>query len=201
MPPNFIKNYLDKIKNINIALSVLFFISIIAGYILAENNPEKIEKIFIENLKDMLEPALKLPSLKLFEFIFLKNLATAIIAVLSGIIFGIIPILIIFINGLILGIVSFIFLREFGAIALLSGLAPHGIFEIPALIFSAASGVWLWRSIYRRIIYEEKTLASEFKLIIKFFIFAIIPLLFFAALIESFATPAILSTVKSFFNH
>lgn len=194
-----IKHFLNKIKTINITLAVLFFISIIAGYALAESNSEKIEKIFIENLKDMVAPALKLPPLKLFEFIFLKNLVTAIIAVLSGLIFGFVPILVIIINGLILGIVSLVFLREFGAIVLLAGLAPHGIFEIPALIFSAASGIWLWQSIFRRIIYKEKTLTNEFKSIVNFLIIVIIPMLFIAALIESFITPHILNFAKSLF--
>lgn len=175
-------------------MSVLFIVSIFLGYFLAGSYPEKMEETIVKDFKDMIEPARGLTPLRLFEFIFLKNLIAAVACILSGIILGFIPVTAIFANGLILGIVSFIFLREFSAVALLSGLAPHGIIEIPALIFSAASGVWLWRSIWRRLVYGEKKVIAEFVSIAKFFIFVIAPMLFAAAMIEVFITPQILSS-------
>lgn len=192
---DFVKNYLFKIKNLSIILVVFFIISIFLGYELAHLYPVQIKEIIYKNLQDMLEPAKNYSSFKLFSFIFFKNLIVALVCVLLGIIFGIIPVLIILINGLILGIVSFIILEQFNAFVLMAGILPHGIFEIPALIFSAASGVWLWRSVWKRLLYDQGELKKEFLSIIKFFILVIMPMLAIAALIETFITPYILDTV------
>lgn len=186
---NLIRDYLAKTRKTDIFLALLFFLSAIFGYVLTENSPDEIQKFFIEKLNDMFEPALNLPPLKLFEFIFLKNFAAAAAAILTGVIFGVIPIFLIAMNGFILGIVSFIILKQFDIFVLMAGILPHGIIEIPAIIFSATGGLRIWRSFYRRILYDEKNINNEFLSVLKFFILIIIPMLIIAALIETFITP------------
>lgn len=196
---DFVKNYLVKIKNVSIFLAVFFIISVFLGYALAHNYPEQTKKIIYDSLKSVIEPAKDYTSFRLFEFIFFKNAVVALVSVLLGIIFGIIPILIIFINGLTLGVVGYIALGQFNIAVFLAGILPHGIIEIPALIFSAASGIRLWRSIWRRLFYDEKTLTKEFLSVLKFFMFVILPMLAIAAMIEAFVTPYILDLAINLF--
>lgn len=191
----FTKSYLIKIKNISIILGIFFIISIFLGYALAHAYPDEMNKLVYQSLKDMIEPAKDYSSFRLFGFIFFKNLAVAISGILLGIIFGIIPVLIIIINGLTLGIVAYIILGQFSLSVFLSGILPHGIIEIPAIIFSTASGVWLWRSFYRYVRHDENIIKAELVSITKFFIFIIVPMLILAALIETFVTPYILNLI------
>jgi stage II sporulation protein M len=195
---DFIKTYLFKIKGLSFFLSVIFIISIILGYYIANKYPDKTEEIIYKSLKDVIEPAKDYSSFQLLSFIFFKNLAVAMIAVLSGIIFGFVPVLIIFVNGLVLGVVSYIFIEQFNIAVLLSGLLPHGIIEIPAIILSTASGLLIWRSFYRYVLYDENNLKNDFISAIKFFLLIITPMLIIAALIETFITPHILDLVISY---
>lgn len=196
---SFIKNYLAKIKNLTVLLSIFFMVSVFMGYALAHSQPGETEELLIKNLESMIEPAKTYAPLRLFEFIFLKNLLAALVSVFSGIILGFIPVLAIFTNGVVLGAVSYIFLGQNNMFVLLAGILPHGIIEIPALILSAASGVWLWQAIYRRIFYGEKKLGEEFSAIVRFFFLAILPMLFLAAIAETFITPIILNSAKMLF--
>lgn len=192
---DFAKTYLIKIKNISIFFAAFFIISIFLGYILAHAYPDKTKEIIYESLKNIIEPTKDYSSFQLFGFIFFKNATIALIGIFLGIIFGIVPVLIIIFNGLVLGIIAYIFLEQFNMLVLLAGILPHGIIEIPALIFSAANGIWLWRTFYRYVRYDENNLKKEFTLIFKFFVLIIIPMLVLAALIETFITPHILNSI------
>lgn len=189
---NFAESYLNKIKKLSIILSVFFIASIFLGYILAHDHPIETKKIIFESLKNMLEPAKDLTSFRLLSFIFFKNLFVTLTGLALGIFFGVIPILTVFINGLTLGVVGYIFLKKYNFLILTAGILPHGIIEIPAFILSTASGLWLWRSLYRYIRYDENKIKEEFVSMIKFFILIIIPMLFIAAVIEAFITSRIL---------
>jgi len=196
----FIATYLAKIKNLSFLLVIFFFFSIFLGYGLAHGYPRQTETTIYNGLKDMIEPAKTYSPIQLFALIFFKNSIVAIISVLSGIIFGIIPILIIFTNGLILGIISYVILGQYNILILSAGILPHGIIEIPALILSAASGIRLWQSLYHRILYDKGELGNEFLSIIAFFTLIIMPMLAIAALIETFITPHILDSAIILFN-
>lgn len=198
MTKDFAKTYLLKIKKISIILALFFIASFFLGYFLAYSYPEKTKEIIYQGLKEMIEPAKDYSSFQLFEFIFIKNITAVIISILLGIIFGIVPILIIIINGITLGVVSYIMLEQFNIFVLLAGILPHGIIEIPALIFSAASGVWLWRSFYRYVRYDENIMAKELISVFQFLLFIIMPMLALAALIETFFTPRILDLIMPF---
>lgn len=189
---DFIKTYLNKTKALSIIVIVFFITSFFAGYFLAHTYPEKTKELIYDSLKNVLEPAKAYSSFQLFAYIFFKNLTVAILTIFLGIIFGVIPVLIIMINGLILGVVSFIILEQFDMLVLLSGIIPHGIIEIPAFILSTASGLLLWRSIWQRLLYDKGELDKEFISIISFFVLVITPMIAIAALIETFITPHIL---------
>lgn len=195
MIKDFIKSYLSKIKTYTIFVFVIFLISIFLGYALAHAYPEKTKEIVYENLKNLIEPAKNYSPFQMFGFIFFQNLTVALISIFLGIIFGFIPVLITIINGLSLGVVSSIFQEQFNLYFFMAGILPHGIIEIPAFIFSAASGLWLWRSIWQRLLYDKGNLKEEFFSIIVFFVLVIAPMLIVAAMIETFITPRILNLI------
>ncbi|MCR4284623.1 MAG: stage II sporulation protein M [archaeon] len=111
--------------------------------------------------------------------IFFNNLQASFFAIIFGIGFGIIPLIIAVTNGYLLGFVS----REASNIEgplILWRILPHGIFELPAVMFSIGIGLRLGVSLFSK---ERKT-KKEFKEAIRFFIFVIIPLLLIASIIE-----------------
>jgi len=81
--------------------------------------------------------------------IFQQNAIATLAALFGGLIFGITSVLIVFVNGFLIGyvIISIFFFSE-GNLAerflvLAMGLIPHGILELPAFIIAAAMGLRL----------------------------------------------------------
>ena len=75
-------------------------------------------------------------------FIFLNNIQSAFLGFILGIIFGIIPLTILIVNGYILGFVMNKSVAVEG-ILIIWRLVPHGIFEIPAILISTSLGIKL----------------------------------------------------------
>lgn len=117
---------------------VLFLITIIIGFVFPVFFVDYIIKV-IEQLALQTE---KMNFIQLFIFIFSNNLKTAFIGVFSGILVGIIPLVILLFNGYVLGFVGNKVVASSGFLVLWR-LLPHGVFEIPALILSLGLGLRL----------------------------------------------------------
>ncbi len=79
------------------------------------------------------------------------------------------------------------------------GLLPHGLFELPAVFLSMAMGLYLCRTVSRRIIGRagaEKIL-PVLNGIAKAFVLVVIPLLVIAAAVECFVTPRLLANMMN----
>jgi len=111
--------------------------------------------------------------------IFLNNLRASLLAMIFGILVGIVPLAITVVNGYLLGFVSRGVVEEEG-VFILWKLLPHGIFELPAVLFSVGLGLKIGASLFSR---KRKT-KEEFKESLRFFIFVVLPLLLIAAVIE-----------------
>lgn len=75
-------------------------------------------------------------------FIFSNNITASFTALISGIVFGILPIFNIVFNGVVLGYVISLAHSADATIAdIILNLAPHGIFELPAICFSVGLGM------------------------------------------------------------
>ena len=135
------------------------------------------------------------PGWPLVFAIFWQNLQVAAFCLFGGLIFGVLPIGIVVMNGFILGYVVTIFFRLlpvnfYFKIALVSlTLLPHGIFELPAIFISAALGIKLGLN------WMSRGAAGQRKKIFKQDLFdaiKILPLiilvLFLAAVIEVFVS-------------
>ncbi len=131
-------------------------------------------------------------------YLLLNNLVASLMVMLLGVILGIPPLLGLFSNGALLGSVMTALAGEGVSVFpfILLGIVPHGIFELPAFIISAAFGlkvgyhlifplpgkkrgeslVTIWREYW-----------SVFPLILK--------LLIFAAILEVLVTPHLLNLI------
>ncbi len=87
----------------------------------------------------------------LYLFILLNNLVATLLVMFLGLLLGIVPVLSVIANGFILGVLyrQVSGLVGYGKAAL--QVVPHGILEIPALLFAASYGLWLGMSVLRRL--------------------------------------------------
>lgn len=114
-------------------------------------------------------------------FIFLKNAVASLIAVWSGALLGIIPVLVAAQNGVLLGVV-FAWKKSF--IDILLNILPHGVFELPAFFMACGLGMWRGTWIFRR--NRAETYKERARKGYRVYFRLIIPLLLIAAMIEGF---------------
>ncbi len=123
-----------------------FLLAAFVGGIVFFIKPEILQTIlgsFAERFGD--DPAL---DFNLVIQIFIQNLTASAIALFGGLILGLGPFFVVVVNGFLLGFVI-MSIFALGAnllsslIIILGGLTLHGIFEIPAFLFSAVLGLRL----------------------------------------------------------
>ena len=185
---NHLTGLLSSASKSTLWMTVLFTGSLIIGYAAGYLNPDLFEYLL---------GSLVLPESDAFGImlhIFFNNTRIAFILVFMGFILGVLPVTIIFINGYIVGVVSEHILRNENMLFLLTGLAPHGIVEIPMILLSAgvgySSGVLAANALFGR-----KTLADFKQHFIGatwIFFLLVVPLLFIAAVIEVYVTAPLL---------
>ncbi|MBE0517209.1 MAG: stage II sporulation protein M [Methanophagales archaeon] len=178
-----LREYLYSLRFYLLFVSLLFIGSIVLGYrgFMSELFIESFEKIqqLSEGIKDFTE---FYPSwvifVAFFIVIFLNNAFTCFLNIITGPLIGIFPLFSAALNGGLLGW----FAQEEGLIVFLA-IVPHGMFELPAYLLSAAIGLRLAREVLKR--KGERQLKKELKKGFKVYLILIVPLLIIAALIES----------------
>ncbi|NQE06098.1 hypothetical protein C5S32_09535 [ANME-1 cluster archaeon GoMg1] len=178
-----VREYLYSIRFYVLLVSVVFVGAIIIGYIgfLSEifNVPLEWIQQLSENLKESTQVyPTWIIFLAFFAVLFLNNSFTCFLDIILGPLIGIFPLFSAFINGGLLGW----FAKEQGLVIFLA-IVPHGMFEIPAFLLSAAIGLRLGREVLKR--KGDRDLKKELRNGLRVFLILILPLLLIAALIES----------------
>lgn len=126
-----------------------------------------------------------------------NNLRVGGLCILLGLVpFLFIPVIILLVNALVLSFVAAFSLNtEIGIGFFLLGIIPHGIFEIPAIVLGATTGLTICRYLTglilgRRTGAEMKDALSG---AVHVFVFLITPLFILAAVIETYFTPLLIS--------
>ena len=153
-------------------VSILFFCSLLLGIMFSSLTLTYLAPLF-DNLKSVVSSQGFFP---LFLFIFFNNARVAFLSILLGPSI-IAPYLFIFTNGIIIGAV--VRAATPGTLFL---LLPHGIFELPAILLSFAYAIKIGRACLFHRNKLTDAYAEGFIVLVKL----ILPLLLFAALIESF---------------
>ena len=176
MPERNIPRYIVYLAALFIAASLLGFLVPIPG-----------KMDLLGTLMDSFEPYAELPPVKMFLFILLNNSVKSFAVLLSGILFGLVPLIAVAINGYVLGVAYLFASGEFGYVKAAKTVLPHGVLEIPAIIFTAAYGLWLGVIFAKRI--RRRNLAGFGDQVIhaiRMFFKVAFPLFIIAALIETF---------------
>jgi len=181
---------------ITMIILLLFFFGIILGYIAPLVMPSMAREMYEsvrESIRRVLPDGEMKPSISLVMLIFLNNLRVAILSIILGPTI-VIPSLIIMINGFVLGLVASLAIGT-GAdiITVILAILPHGIFELPALIYSAVVGTELGIWIIEKFFFKKGRSVEEVLIGLLFSITIIVVLLLIAAFIETFVTPVIVA--------
>ena len=133
---------------------------------------------FIAEMIEMIEGK---SVVELIGFIFLNNLKVSFITIILGVTFGIFPLVMGVVNGYLIGFVAREAVVQEG-LPVMWQLLPHGIFELPAIIFSIGIGMKIGVSLFESDV--KKSLKYNFREGLRFFIFVVFPLLLIAGIIE-----------------
>lgn len=171
-----------EVKWIFAMLSTFFLLSTYFGYFIADLFPEFAKKQ-IESIQEFLEDfaSTKTSPFSIFLLILLNNALKSFIAMLLGIFFGIVPLLFLFINGVVIGILAKIIGEKIGLPVFLLLILPHGIIEIPAVILACSYGFWLGIEFLK----NRKGILVKIKYTVNRFLKIVLPMLTIAALIET----------------
>lgn len=171
-------DFIKESKNQILFISLVFLVFIVIGF--------AFPVFFLDYMRQMLQElyfkTAGMNFIQLFVFILQNNITTSLIGMFLGIIFGILPILLIAFNGYVLGFVMTKSAEIVGPLELLK-LFPHGVFEIPAVLVSLGMGLKIGMFIFEK--KKKKAFLHSLENSIRVFLFVVIPLLVIAALIET----------------
>ena len=126
--------------------------------------------------------------------IFANNLEACILLFLGGATFGILTLVILSLNGIVIGAVTEIISKGHSALFIAAAIVPHGIFEVPAFIIASALGFCMAQSLIAEW-YGAADTAADAGRLARLFLLYVLPLIAVAAVVESFITPAIIQIV------
>lgn len=187
--------YKYKIRKKFRLLIVIFALVVVVGAFSYMQRPELFKKLIntvVSTIKSK-----NLDDISTFNasmVIFLNNLKVAFMAIVLGFIpFVFLSAFPIITNALILGVFSTMFVEKLGSVQLmLALLVPHGVVELLAIIYAGALGINLCYEITTKITKNKQTkIATIVKKTIISFMMIVVPLLFIAAIIESYITPLV----------
>ena len=126
----------------------------------------------------------------------MNNWRAMLVSALYGLLpFLYLPLISLLTNGLLMGVMFGIYQANgLSILALLAGLVPHGIFEIPALLLSIACGVRLCKNMCLLVMNHPQkisfmALAED---LLRVLVLVIAPLTMAAAFVECYVTPVVM---------
>lgn len=175
-------------------VTFVFFGSFLTGYISAASFPDMADSL-MKSFNSRFGPLLEMNPFYIVFAIFLNNAFVSLVSLVLGLALGILPILFIAFNGYLVGVISNIVAQQKGLLFISLALLPHGIVELPMVFLSAGIGLRLGHQVFSALLGRPTEIKREFKEGLIFYFHWIVPLLFIAAMIETFITPLILSFV------
>jgi len=173
----------------------LFVIGLGTGVVISHSMPDVIAAFLSEELSALKELGTILGPFQATTaaFIFIKNLSALLLSFIFSPLLCLFPIVVLTFNGLLLSFISAIVVQEESLGFLLSGILPHAIFELPALIIGEAAALSFGAMTVISLVSKKKRtrLLPNLKQNLRYLMLAIV-LLVPAAIIETFVTPLLL---------
>ncbi|MEM4181627.1 MAG: stage II sporulation protein M [Candidatus Pacearchaeota archaeon] len=155
----------------------LFFASTFLGYFFP-----LFEGTILKTIKELLKMFEGKNFFESFLLLFFNNARSSLFAIVLGLFFSVIPLLILFFNGYLIGFVVNLVAKEKSLFEIWR-LLPHGIFELPAFFISCVLGMNLGLVVLREFSFKKTIESLEQAL--RIFVSILIPLLLIAAFIEA----------------
>lgn len=125
-----------------IAFTTVWFLGgAVVGAALSVTGVDFLALIGVENLRDVLPDVSGLSRFELFLTILVNNSRAYAVFILGAASFGTFTLLALGFNGLLIGYVVIQAIETRGVLFVVLGIAPHGIFELPALFVAAAVAI------------------------------------------------------------
>ena len=175
-------------------ITLVFFAAAFAGYAYSSSAPE-ISEMVMEEFEAQFGGILSLHPFLIMLIIFLNNAFVSLLFLVMGLGLGILPVLFVAFNGYVVGVLSHLVAQERGFLFILIALVPHGIIELPMVFLAAGIGLRLGHQVLAALLGRPTEIKREFKDGIRFYFHWIVPLLFVAAVIETFITPLLLGII------
>lgn len=164
-------------------LGVLFAAAFLGGM----HAPLPVRQQVTEALQAVGEPYRDMAGGTLFFYILVHNVMASLLLLASGLLYGVVPVLAVASNGFVLGVLYGLEAVAAGYSKAAMKVVPHGIFEIPALLFTASYGLWLGILSIRRLRGKaEGPLRGPVNYAFERYFTVVFPLLVMAAAIETY---------------
>jgi stage II sporulation protein M len=177
-----------------IIIIFVFFGSLLAGYASAASFPHMADNL-MKDFSSRFAPLRTMSPIYILITIFLNNTFLSLVSLVLGIAVGIFPMLFIASNGYFVGMISYLVGQQKGFVFILLALLPHGVVELPMIFISASIGLQLGHHAFLSLIGRPTEVRKEIKKGLMFYFSFIMPLLFIAAMIETFVTPIIINSI------
>ncbi len=189
--PRTFAAYVYRIRAYIYVIAALWIFSTLIGATMAVALPEESQQ-FVDIISNQMKPMISDSQSSMMINIFLNNTRACALAAALGTALGLFPLLIVFINGLAMGLIIAISIAKAGPLFIIVALLPHGLIEIPVVAISAAIGLRFGHSVLMTLLKQDVSLKKELIEGISVFVVWLIPLLFVAAFVESYVTMALL---------
>lgn len=175
--------------------SVAFGLLIVIGVVLGLINPAFAQDFVDRFLQQVENMGLQLENGKISaSMLFTNNVQAAFTTVLYGFVpFIKLPVISLGTNAILLGAFGAYYLQNgMSLLVYLAALIPHGIFEIPAIIFAIALGIYLCEQVTVRLRTGKRGIVRKAWIeISRVLVFRVFPLLLVASLVEAYITPLV----------
>lgn len=182
--------YVYKIRYSFYAVALLMLLAFSIGVIFAVTMPDETAKI-VSLISSQMEDVQSDSSLGLMINLFVHNAAICLVMVLLGLALGLISLLIVFDNGLMIGLVGGAVAGKAGVLFTVAAILPHGVIELPMMLLSAAIGLHLGYCVLMALFRQPANVLQELKDGLGVFAVWVLPLLLIAAFVESYITTAL----------
>lgn len=174
----------------------LFVIGGIFGYAAVMIDPLNLYYVLPAGMAEQIDPARlgeghdAINSPVVSTMIMTNNMRVAILAFVSGVTFGLVPIYLLLFNGLLIGALAAIYQQAGSSYAFWAYILPHGVIELTAIFIAGGAGLYMG---YRMLVPGRYARKHQFLEAVKEsaqLLLATLPLFFIAGVIEGFITPS-----------
>ena len=190
-PPNVERSSLGNAITVTL---LLFLVAMIVGWIGTARDPTIGNDLLVMFQKEIAGQITIGNPFDMCVKLFANNLEACIMLFLGGASFGILTMVILSLNGIVIGAITEIISHGHPAIFIAAAILPHGIFEIPAFIIAAALGFLMAQSLIAEW-YGAADTAADAGRLARLFLLYVLPLIAVAALVEAFITPGVIQLV------